>query len=57
MSKNWSCKETVPGKDQKCACSDNSGQNIWNKVEYSSKTGQEKKSLVSVYFLTAIREV
>ena len=26
----------------------NPGQNIWNKLEKSSKTGMEKKSLVSI---------
>ena len=33
----------------------NPGQNIWNKMEQPSITGQEKKRLVSVfaYFLTA----
>ena len=25
------------------------GQNIWNKVERSGKTGQEKKSLLSIF--------
>ena len=37
----------------------NLGQNIWNKMEKSSKTGQEKKSLASflVFFLTAIAKV
>ena len=37
----------------------NPEQNIWNKMEWSSKTGQEKKSLVSVFacFLTAIGKV
>ena len=37
----------------------NPGQNIWNKMEGSSKTGQEKKSLASVFacFLTAIGKV
>ena len=35
------------------------GQNIWNKMEQPVKTGQEKKSLVSVFacFLTAIGKV
>ena len=35
------------------------GQNIWNKLKKSSKTGQEKKSLVSIFvcFLTAIAKV
>ena len=34
----------------------NPGQNIWNKLEKSGKTGQEKKSLISTFacFLTAI---
>ena len=27
----------------------NSGQNIWNKIEKSSKTGQIKKSLISTF--------
>ena len=37
----------------------NSGQNIWNKIEKSSKTGQDKKSLISTFacFLTAIAKV
>ena len=37
----------------------NPGQNIWNKMEWSSKTGQEKNSLVSAFacFLTAIGKV
>ena len=52
MSKNWSWKGTGPSKYKKFACSDNPGQNIWNKME-------EKKSLVSVFacFLTAIHKV
>ena len=39
--------------------SNNPGQNIWNKVEKSSKTGQVKKSLISTFacFLTAIAKV
>ena len=37
----------------------NPGQNIWNKIEKSSETGQEKKSLLCVFgcFLTVIAEV
>ena len=37
----------------------NPGQNIWNKLEKSSKTGQEKESLIStfVYFLAAFAKV
>ena len=27
----------------------NPGQNIWNKIEKSSKTGQDKKSLISTF--------
>ena len=33
MSKNWSWKGTAPSKDQEIACSDNPGQNIWDKME------------------------
>ena len=34
-------------------------QNMWNKLEKSSKTGQDKKSLISIfaYFLTATAKV
>ena len=37
----------------------NPGQNIWNKIEKSSKTGQGKKSLISTFacFLTATAKV
>ena len=37
----------------------NPGQNIRNKIEKSSKTGQVKKSLISTFacFLTATAEV
>ena len=37
----------------------NPGQNIWNKIEKSSKTGQDKKSLISTfaYFSTATAKV
>ena len=37
----------------------NSRQNIWNKIEKSSKTGQERKSLTSTFacFLAAIAKV
>ena len=56
MSKNWSWNGTGPYYDQKFACSYNPGQNIWNKMKQSSKTGQEKNSLIffSACFLTAI---
>ena len=39
--------------------SDSPGQNIWNKVKKSSKTGQNKKSLMFTFafFLTAISKV
>ena len=38
---------------------DNPGQNILNKIEKSSKTGQDKKSLITTFacFLTAIAKV
>ena len=37
----------------------NPGQNIWSKIEKSSKTGQDKKSLISTFacFLTATAKV
>ena len=37
----------------------NLAQNNWNKIEKSSKTGQEKKGLISSFacFLTAIAKV
>ena len=56
MSKNWRWKGTGPSQDQKSAFADNLGKCICNKMEKSSKTGQEKKSLGAffVYFLTAI---
>ena len=59
MSKNWSSKKTGPRYDQKFACSDDLGQIIRNKMEKSSKTGQEKKSSVSIFecFLSAIAKV
>ena len=40
-------------------CSHNPGQNISNKIEKSSKTGQDKKSLISTFAcsLTAIAKV
>ena len=37
----------------------NPGQNIWNRIEKSSKTGQDKKSLISTFacFSTATAKV
>ena len=37
----------------------NPGQNIWNRIEKSSKTGQDKKSLISTFacFSTAAAKV
>ena len=49
MSKKQSLQKIGPRKDQKFVCSDNPGQNIWNKIEKSSKTGQDKKSLISTF--------
>ena len=59
MSKNWSWKGTGLSLNKKCACSDNPGQNIWNKIEKTCKTCQEKNSLVLTFacFLTAITKV
>ena len=59
MSKNC-LKETRPSYDQKLASLDNPRQNIWNKIEKSSKIGQDKKCLMSTFaclFLTAIAKV
>ena len=44
--------KTGPNYDQNIVCTDNPGQNIWDKIEKFTKTGQEKKSLISafVYF-------
>ena len=38
---------------------DNPGQGTWSRIEKSSKTGQEKKGLISTFacFLTAIAKV
>ena len=38
---------------------DNPGQGIWSRIEKSSKTGQEKRGLISTFacFLTAIAKV
>ena len=59
MSKNDSLEKTGRSSDQNFVCSDNPGQNIWNKIEKSNKTGQEKKSFISTVacFLTAIPKV
>ena len=46
MSKNWNLKETGSNHDQKFICSYKSRQNIWNKIEKSSKIGQSKKDLI-----------
>ena len=48
----WLCPMCVTGTY-------NPGQNIWNKIEKSSKTGQDKKSLISTFvcFLTATAKV
>ena len=40
-------KETGPSYDQKCSCSDNPRQNTRDKIEKSSKIGNDKKSLIS----------
>ena len=59
MSKNWNWKVTGTSKDKKFAYSNNPGQNVQNKTQYSSKTEQEKKSLVFIFacFLAAIGKV
>ena len=59
MKKKRILKETWSSYDQKFACSDNPGQNIWNKIEKSCKIGYYKKGLISAFvcFLTAIAKV
>ena len=45
--------------NSECKSSNNPGQNILNKIEKSSKTGQGKKSLISTFacFLAATAKV
>ena len=52
-------KKTGLSYEQKNVCADDPGQNIWDKIEKSSKTGQGKKSLISTFtcFLTATAKV
>ena len=59
MSKNSCLKETGPSYSQKFVCSDNPGQNIWQKVKKSSKIGQDFKKLISTFacLLRAIAKV
>ena len=47
--KKWSWKGSGLSNDQYFPCGDNPAQNIKKKLEYTSKTGQENKSLVSVF--------
>ena len=42
-------KRTGLSQGQKFACSVHLRQNIWNKINKSCKTGQEKKSLLSIF--------
>ena len=44
---------------QTFGCSDNPGKKNWKKIEKSSKTGQGKKSLISIFacFLTVTDKV
>ena len=49
MSKNESLKMIGSSYDQRFVWSDIPGQSISNKIEKSSKTGQDKKSLISVF--------
>ena len=59
MSKTCCWKGTGLSYDKNFACSNNPKQNIWNKTEKSSETGEEKITLVSIFacFLTAIAKV
>ena len=43
--------ETELSYDQTFACSENIGQNIWNKLKKSGKTGQNCKALISTFAL------
>ena len=56
MSKYKTLKETGRVKTKIFFFSYNPRQNIWNKIEKPSKTGQVKKSLISTFacFSTAI---
>ena len=49
MSKNESLNKTGPSQDENFVRSDNPGQTIWNKIDKSSKTREEKKSLKSTF--------
>ena len=49
ISKNLNLEKDGLGYDQKRECSDNTGENIFNKIEKSSKTGQEKKILITTF--------
>ena len=59
MSKNSSVKETGPSYGQIFVCSDNPGQNIWQKVKKYSKIGQDLKNVIYNFacFLTAVVNV
>ena len=48
MSKNSSVKETGPSYSQKIVCSDNPGQNNWQKIKKYSKIG--KCNIYCVFF-------
>ena len=52
-------KETGPSKDQNFICSKNPDENILNKIEKSSKTGEDKETLIFTFacFFTAISKV
>ena len=56
---NWSFKKTGPSYNQIFVYSDNSRQNIWNRIQKSIRIGEDNKSLTSnfAYFLTAIVKV
>ena len=44
----WKTLLQIFAYDQTFACSDNPGQNIWNKMEKSNKTGMAKKNLITL---------
>ena len=51
--------KTGPSKEKNFICSDSPGQNIWNKIEKSSESRQDKKRLISAFacLFTAIAKV
>ena len=49
MLRYWGFKETGTSYEQRFVTVNNWWQNIWQKVQKSSKTGQGQKTLMSVF--------